>query len=196
MKELILASSSRWRAELLSRLRVPFVVQAASIDESPLPGEVAVALAVRLAREKAEKIFASAPASLVIGSDQVCHVDGIILHKPGTVARAGEQLARLSGRTALFTTAVCVCAPGFSGADQQTDQVIYRELDQRDIDAYLQAEPDAAECAGACRAESLGIALCHEISSTDPTALIGLPLIKLTALLHQAGLDIPTHPTP
>ncbi len=151
-------------------------------------------MAVRLAQEKAEKIFATAPSSLVIGSDQVCHLDGIILHKPGTIERASKQLARLSGRTALFTTAVCVCTPGFSGADQQTDQVIYREFNQQEIDAYLQAEPDAAECAGACQAESLGITLCHQISSTDPTALIGLPLIKLTALLRQAGLDIPASP--
>lgn len=188
---LILASTSRYRRELLSRLGLPFAVEAPGIDESARPGELPEALALRLAGEKAHAIAHRHPQALVIGSDQAATLDGAIaIGKPGSHERAREQLRAASGRTLAFHTALCVTrkADGFDERANVATRVRFRRLDDAEIENYLQRE-QPWDCAGAARVEGLGIALLEAIEGDDPTALVGLPLIALAGMLRRAGLS-------
>ena len=187
---LILASTSRYRRELLQRLRLPFEVLSPGVDETPLPGEAPAALALRLALAKARAVAALRPNAVVIGSDQVADLDGLAIGKPGTHERATEQLRLLSGRQAVFQTAVAVVR--FDSAFEQVVlapvSVRFRALSDAEIEHYLRLE-EPYDCAGSAKCETLGIALLESIDSDDPTALVGLPLIRTCALLRAAGLD-------
>ena len=187
---LILASTSPYRRELLQRLRLPFEVLSPGVDETPQPGEAPAALALRLALAKARAVAALRPNAVVIGSDQVADLDGLAIGKPGTHERATEQLRWLSGRQAVFQTAVAVVR-----VDSAFEQVVlapvsvrFRALSDAEIEHYLRAE-QPYDCAGSAKCETLGIALLESINSDDPTALVGLPLIRTCALLRAAGLD-------
>lgn len=183
---LILASTSRYRAELLARLRLPFEQVAPAVDEAERAGESPEARALRLATEKARAVMALRPGRWVIGSDQVASSGSSLLHKPGSLAGNIEQLAGLSGREARFITAVAVGCDDrlFSASDVTT--VRLRRLSREQIERYVAREP-AQDCAGGFKIEGLGIALFEEVRCQDPTALIGLPLIALRRLLDQAG---------
>lgn len=187
---LILASTSRYRRELLERLRLPFEVIAPGVDESPRPGEAPAALALRLAQAKAAAVAERHPTALVIGSDQVADLDGEAIGKPLSHERAQHQLRTMSGRSVVFQTAVCVARreAGYSKALLAPVRVRFRELDDAQIEHYLRAE-QPYDCAGSARSEALGIALLASIESDDPTALVGLPLIRTCTLLREAGLD-------
>jgi septum formation protein len=187
---LILASSSRYRQELLARLRVDFASLTPNIDESPLPNELPLETSLRLAEEKARAIAHSHPAALIIGSDQVAVCDGQRLDKPGHHAGAVAQLSRASGRIVIFHTAVVLLnvASGNLQTAVTPTEVRFRSISIAEIEAYLQQEA-AYDCAGSAKVEGLGIALMEEIRSTDPTALVGLPLIALAAMLRAEGLD-------
>ena len=187
---LILASTSRYRHELLSRLRLPFEVLAPEVDESAGHGETPVALAQRLALAKARAIAVRRPEAVVIGSDQVADLDGHALGKPGTHERAVQQLHRMRGHKVLFHTAVAVvCASsGFEQAALCSVAVSFRDLGDDEIEHYLRTE-QPYDCAGSAKCETLGIALLSAIDSDDPTALIGLPLIRTCELLRRAGID-------
>ncbi|KAA0211976.1 MAG: septum formation protein Maf [Proteobacteria bacterium] len=188
---LILASTSRYRRELLLRLGLPFAVEAPEVDESARPGERPEALALRLAGEKAHAVAHRHPQALVIGSDQAATLDGAIaIGKPGSHERAREQLRAASGRTMEFHTALCVTreTDGFDERASVSTRVRFRRLDDAEIDRYLQLE-QPWDCAGAARVEGLGIALLEAVVGDDPTALIGLPLIALTGMLRRAGLS-------
>jgi septum formation protein len=187
---LILASTSRYRRELLARLRLPFDTVSPAVDETPLPGETPAALAQRLALAKAQAVAALHPQAVVIGSDQVADLDGEALGKPGTHERAVAQLARMSGRQLVFQTAVAVMHADsvFAAVELAQVKVQVRTLSPDEIERYLRAEP-AYDCAGSAKSEGLGIALLEAVHSDDPTTLIGLPLIRTCALLRRAGLD-------
>ena len=187
---LILGSTSRYRRELLSRLPLPFEVDAPRVDETPLPGEAPAALARRLAVAKAREVAARHPQAIVIGSDQVADLDGQPLGKPGTHERAVEQLRAMSGRVVIFQTALAVCcmASGFEAEDLAPVRVRFRSLSAAEIERYLRLE-QPYDCAGSAKSEGLGVALLESIDSDDPTALVGLPLIRTCALLRRAGLD-------
>ena len=191
--ELILASGSRYRAELLARVAPGFRQVSAQVDETPRPDEPALELVARLARAKAEAVAAAHPGSVVIGSDQVAELDGAIVGKPGTPAAASAQLAAASGRTVAFHTGLCVIdarhVPARHHATIDTTHVTFRSLDAAQIARYLQREP-ALDCAGSFKAEGLGIALFERIATDDPTALIGLPLIALCRLLAAIGVAV------
>lgn len=189
--QLILASGSRYRAELLARLRLPFTQESPDIDESPLPDEAATTLAARLALSKAQVVAAAAPGAWVIGSDQVCACEGRLLGKPGTRENAIEQLRFLSGKYSAFVTAVAlVCEGGKTYRDFDTTVVQFRKLSEAEILRYVDAEP-SFDCAGSAKIEGLGITLTAEVQSRDPTALIGLPLIATAKLLRKAGFALP-----
>ena len=187
---LILASTSRYRRELLERLRLPFEVRAPQVDETPLPSEAPAALAHRLALAKARAVAAQVPAAVVIGSDQVAELDGRAIGKPGSHERAVQQLRTMSGRSVVFHTAVAVARTqsGFEAAVHVPVTVRFRRLADAEIERYLRLE-QPYDCAGSAKCETLGIALLEAIESDDPTALVGLPLIKTAQLLRQAGLD-------
>lgn len=187
---LILASTSPYRRELLERLRLPFEVIAPEVDEMPLPGEQPATLARRLARAKAADVAARHPGAVVIGSDQVADLDGTPLGKPGNHERAVAQLRAMRGRRVIFHTAVAVrcIARAVDASELAEVAVLVRELSDDDIEHYLQAERPY-DCAGSAKAEGLGIALLSRIESDDPTALIGLPLMRTCALLREAGID-------
>lgn len=185
---LILASSSRYRAELLARLRIPFQAIVPDIDETPAPGEPAAQLALRLANAKAATIAGTHPGAIVIGSDQVALCDKRILGKPGTMERAHDQLRYMAGKETLFHTAIAVTDGSRTESANVITRCTMRQLDDRQIDIYLRAD-SPLDTAGSAKAESLGIALMETIASDDPTALIGLPLIALTRLLTGFGLD-------
>lgn len=188
---LILGSSSPYRRELLSRLRIPFDVAVPDIDETPLPGEAPEATALRLSRLKAESIAARHPGALVIGSDQVCTLDGAQIGKPGSHEKALAQLQAMRGRTVTFHSALCLL-DGRTGAAQMRDvltHATFRDLSDAELDAYLRLETPY-DCAGSAKAEGLGIALLARVESDDPTALIGLPLIALTGMLRAAGYPL------
>ena len=191
-RPLVLGSSSRYRRELLERLHLPFTVAAPESDESPLPGEAPHALALRLALAKAHAVAALHPQAIVIGSDQVADLAGEPLGKPGNHERATAQLRRMSGRTVVFQTAVAGgCSDsGFSEVDIAPVEVRFRPLDDATIERYLRAE-QPYDCAGSAKSEGLGIALLDAIVSDDPTALIGLPLIRTCRMLRAAGLVLP-----
>ena len=187
---LILASTSRYRRELLTRLRLPFEVESPDVDETPGADEQPPALARRLALAKAQAVAARAPDAIVIGSDQVADLDGRCIGKPGTHARATQQLRSMSGRTVVFHTAVAVLsrAAAFAGSVVVPVTVRFRSLTDPEIERYLRAE-EPYDCAGSAKCETLGIALLEAIESDDPTALIGLPLIRTCDLLRRAGID-------
>jgi septum formation protein len=187
---LILASTSRYRRELLERLRLPFTVHAPEVDETPQPGESPAALAQRLAMAKAQAVAALHPAAVVIGSDQVADLDGTPVGKPGTHERAVAQLRSMRGRSVVFQTAVAVvcAARGYAAAALVPVTVRFRALSDAEIEHYLRTE-QPYDCAGSAKCETLGIALLDGIDSDDPTALVGLPLIRTSALLRDAGID-------
>lgn len=188
MPDLILASTSRYRQELLARLRLPFKAVAPEVDEAALPGEAPAALAERLALAKARAIATRWPDAIVIGSDQVADLDGQAIGKPGTHEAAAAQLRRMSGHEVVFQTAVAIVAPGLAAIERAEVRVRVRELSDTAIDAYLRAD-QPYDCAGSAKVESLGIALLDAVESDDPTALVGLPLIRTCALLRRAGLE-------
>lgn len=187
---LILGSTSRYRRELLQRLRLPFDCVAPQVDETARVGELPVALAQRLALAKAQEVAARHADAVVIGSDQVAELDGLAIGKPGSHERAVAQLQAMSGRSVVFHTAVAVVRPatGFARTLLAPVTVRFRRLERAEIDAYLHAE-QPYDCAGSAKSEALGIALLDAIESDDPTALVGLPLIRTCALLREAGLD-------
>jgi septum formation protein len=191
-RALVLGSTSRYRRELLERLGLPFEVAAPDIDESPLPGEVPPALARRLALAKAMVVAQRYPDAIVIGSDQVADLDGEALGKPGDHVRATAQLRRMRGRTVVFHTAMAVVclASGFQQEDVAPVRVAFRPLTDAEIETYLRRE-QPYDCAGSARSEGLGIALLDGIDSDDPTALVGLPLIRTCRMLRAAGLQVP-----
>ena len=193
---LVLASTSRYRRELLQRLRCPFDVIAPEVDESPLPGERPPDLALRLALAKARAVAALRPDSIIIGSDQVADADGQAIGKPGNHARAVAQLQTMRGRQVLFHTAVAVVhrAAGFERCELVSVTVRFRHLGDDEIESYLRLE-QPYDCAGSAKCETLGIALLESIDSDDPTALVGLPLIRTSALLRAAGFNPVHHAT-
>ena len=191
-RPLILGSSSRYRRELLARLGQPFEVAAPDVDETPRPGEAPPVLARRLALAKARDVAARFPQAIVIGSDQVADLAGQPLGKPGTHERARAQLRAMSGQTVIFQTALSVVclATGFEQSDLAAVEVRFRPLGEGEIERYLRAE-QPYDCAGSARSEGLGVALLDAIYSDDPTALVGLPLIRTARLLRAAGRVLP-----
>ncbi|EQD61239.1 Maf-like protein [mine drainage metagenome] len=191
-RTLILASTSAYRAALLRRLGRDFLQIAPDCDERALPGEPVAAQAQRLAAGKAASVAARHPDALVLGSDQLAERDGQPVGKPGTHAAARAQLAAASGRTLRFHTAWCLIdvASGqrWQGCDLTSARL--RMLDAASIERYLERERPY-DCAGSFKSEGLGIALFERIDSSDPTALIGLPLIAVAAALRAAGLEVP-----
>jgi septum formation protein len=190
-RALILGSTSRYRRELLERLRVPFDVVSPEVDETPLPNEAPQALATRLALAKAKAVAAQYPNAVVIGSDQVADLNGEPLGKPGNHARAVLQLQRMRGQTVVFQTAVSVVcqASHFEQTELAQIKVRFRDLSDTEIETYLRAE-EPYDCAGSAKSEGLGIALLDAIDNDDPTALIGLPMIRTARLLRAAGIDL------
>jgi septum formation protein len=187
---IVLASTSRYRRELLERLQVPFEVLAPEVDEAARPGETPHDTALRLAAAKARAVHAQRPDAVVIGSDQVADLAGRALNKPGEHAAALAQLTAMQGREVVFHTAVAVVAPGGGlQVDCVPTTVRMRSLPPAALERYLVADAPY-DCAGAARIESLGIALVERVQSDDPTALIGLPLIRVTAMLAAAGIDV------
>jgi septum formation protein len=187
---LILASTSRYRHELLSRLHLRFEAISPEVDETALPDEAPAALAQRLALAKAWAVAKKRPEAVVIGSDQVADLAGQALGKPGTHERAVQQLRSLRGHRVLFHTAVAVVRAdtGFERAALSSVAVSFRDLSDDEIEFYLRTE-QPYDCAGSAKCETLGISLLSAIDSDDPTALVGLPLIRTSELLRQAGID-------
>jgi septum formation protein len=190
-RQLILASTSVYRRQLLERLRIPFSVISPEVDESDLPGETPEPLARRLALAKAQAVALRHPECVVIGSDQVADLAGQALGKPHTHARAVVQLQRMRGQTVIFQTAVAVVchATGFAQVELAPVRVQFKPLTDAQIEHYLQIE-QPYDCAGSAKSEGLGIALLERIDNDDPTALVGLPLIRTCILLEAAGLSL------
>ena len=190
-RQLVLASTSIYRRQLLQRLALPFECTAPDIDESPLARELPHDTALRLSLAKARAVAPRFPNALVIGSDQVAVHKGDLLGKPGSHERALAQLRRLSGDAADFHTAVSLLDAHTGEARSQlvSCRVVFRELNDRLIESYLRLE-QPYDCAGSAKSEGLGIALIERIETEDPTSLIGLPLIALTTMLEQAGLPV------
>ena len=191
-RPLILASTSPYRRELLSRLGLPFSVANPETDETPLPGESPEALSLRLAEAKARAVAGDFPDALIIGSDQVATTQGRIYGKPGNRERAIAQLRELSGQTVNFFTGLCLLDARSGQAEVRgvPTLVTFRTLSDGEIERYLDREP-AYNCAGSAKSEGLGIALLQSLRGDDPNALVGLPLIALCDLLRQHGIDIP-----
>ncbi|EER61292.1 maf protein [Acidovorax delafieldii 2AN] len=191
-RPLVLGSTSRYRRELLSRLNLPFETAAPHVDETPLAGETPRALALRLALAKAHAVARQYSQAVVIGSDQVADLHGTPLGKPGTHERAVAQLRQMSGQTVVFQTAVAVvcAATGFEQVDLAPVEVRFRALSDSEIERYLRIE-EPYDCAGSAKSEGLGIALLDAIVSDDPTALIGLPLIRTCRMLRAAEVVLP-----
>ncbi len=190
-RTLILGSSSRYRKELLSRLKIPFEVAAPEVDETPLSNETPRDLALRLALAKARAVASQNPEAVVIGSDQVADLEGLPLGKPGNHVNAVKQLQRMRGKTVIFQTALSVVclATGFEQTDLAAVKVTFRDLTDAEIEAYLMAE-EPYDCAGSAKSEGLGIALLAAIDNDDPTALVGLPLIRTCHMLSAAGVKL------
>jgi septum formation protein len=190
-RSVILGSTSVYRRELLSRLRIPFDVQAPDVNESALSGESPLQLAQRLSLAKAHVVAQKFPDAVVIGSDQVADLDGLALGKPGNFERATVQLRQMRGKTVVFQTAVAVVchATGFVAQDYAAVHVVFRDLSDAEITAYLLAETPY-DCAGSAKSEGLGIALLASIGNDDPTALVGLPLIRTCNMLRAAGVKL------
>jgi septum formation protein len=189
-RRLVLASTSPYRRELLARLRLPFDVDPPDVDERPRPGEAPASTASRLALAKASAVAERHADAVVIGSDQVADLDGQGVGKPGDHERATAQLRAMRGRIVVFQTAVAVVctATGFAESALVPVTVRMRELSDAEIERYLRAETPY-DCAGSAKIETLGIALVEIVASDDPTALIGLPLIRTCELLRRAGVD-------
>lgn len=189
---LILASTSPYRRELLHRLGLPFEVASPQTDESRWPGESPEAMALRLSEAKARAVAGTHPDALIIGSDQVATVDGLIYGKPGSHERAVDQLRVLSGKTVNFYTGLCLynARTGVVEVCGVPTLVTFRNLTDEEIERYLRREP-AYDCAGSARSEGLGIGLLSRIAGDDPNALVGLPLIALCALLRRQGVAVP-----
>lgn len=192
LPHLILASTSRYRADLLRRLGLAFTQRAPEVDEPELAGEPAPTRAMRLARAKAEAAAQGEPNLVVIGSDQVAELAGSILHKPGTSARAQAQLHASSGHSVVFHTAICVVDTCNGQTHTHVDRTIvhFRDLRDEEIRRYVERE-QPLDCAGSFKCEGLGIALFTHIETHDPTALIGLPLIALAQMLRDCGIELP-----
>lgn len=190
-RQLILGSTSRYRRELLARLNTPFTVVGPDVDETPAEHEAPYALALRLALAKARAVAALHPEAVVIGSDQVADLNGTPLGKPGTHERAVLQLQRMRGQTVVFQTAVAVvcAATQFEEADLAAVKVRFRDLSDAEIESYLRTE-QPYDCAGSAKSEGLGIALLASIDNDDPTALVGLPLIRTCRMLRAAGIAL------
>ena len=188
MPPIILASTSRYRRELLARLQLPFTTRSPDTVEDPIEGEMPAAMAARLALAKARSVVA--PNAIVIGSDQVASLDGRLLRKPGSAEVAVAQLRAAQGKAVLFHTAVAVIATGSGKTLQHVDctEVLFRRLDDFELAQYVQLE-SPLDCAGSFKSEGLGVALFERISSEDPTALIGLPLIFVADALRRLGAD-------
>ena len=190
-RKLILGSTSPYRRALLARLRVPFEVAAPAVDEAQLPTETPQQLACRLAMAKARAVAAQFPECVVIGSDQVADLAGQALGKPGDHARAVLQLRQMRGQTVVFQTAIAVVCQqtGFAQMDLAQVKVRFRDLSDLEIESYLKAETPY-DCAGSAKSEGLGIALLEAIDNDDPTALVGLPLIRTCRMLRAAGIQV------
>jgi septum formation protein len=190
-RRLVLGSTSRYRRELLARLGLAFEVAAPDVDETPLPGEPPVATALRLSEAKARAVAARYPDALVIGSDQVADCDGRAVSKPGDRANAQRELRALSGRTIVFHTGVALvdAASGRCRCEMVDVTSVFRTLSDAEIDLYLDREAPY-DCAGGVKSEALGIALFERITSVDPTALVGLPLIALCRMLRAEGVAV------
>jgi len=188
---IVLASTSKYRRELLARLGLPFEVAAPGVDETPLPHEAPEETSRRLAEAKARAVAERFPESIVIGSDQVAVLDGLPLGKPGNHANALRQLKAMRGKEVVFHTALCLC----HAASRRTQTrvvpyyVRFRDYSDADIERYLQRE-QPYDCAGSARCEGLGIVLIAEMRGSDPNALIGLPLIALTEMLAAQGVSV------
>lgn len=191
-RRLILASTSPYRRELLSRLRIPFESAAPDTDESPLAGEAPRATAIRLSECKARAVATSFPDALIIGSDQVAAQGNQRFGKPGTRANAVTQLRAMRGREIVFHTGLCVLDSSTQLARTCCVDVHvgFRDLEDEEIEAYLDKE-DALNCAGSARSEGLGISLLSYLRGDDPNALVGLPLIALCDMLRDAGVKLP-----
>jgi septum formation protein len=191
-RRLVLGSTSRYRAELLQRLGLPFEQRAPGTTETEQMGEAPAMRAMRLAIAKATDAGASLPDALVIGSDQVAELDGVLLEKPGSIERAHAQLTACSGRSVNFHTALCLLDTSSGQQHTHVDltRVHFRQLDAVEITRYI-AREQPLDCAGSFKCEGLGISLFARIENSDPTALIGLPLIALAQLLRDAGIRVP-----
>lgn len=187
-RELVLASSSPYRKQLLERLGIPFSTISPTVDEQPGPGETAQQLVKRLSLAKADAVASSHPNSLVIGSDQTADLKGRLLGKPGTAANAELQLAQCSGQSVLFHTGLCVVSAESREYRSVETLIKFRTLSSAQISQYVKLE-QPLNCAGSFKVEHRGIILFEEVTSSDPTALIGLPLIALTDMLYNVGHD-------
>jgi len=186
--QLILASRSRYRNTMLARLRLPFTVVAADVDETPQPQETPQQTALRLARAKAEAVAKQYPGAWVIGADQVATMDGTPVGKPGSLERARAQLRQFSGRTLVFHSALCLTDGSRLQIEDVPTHCQFRQLSDAEIETYLRLE-EPFDTAGSAKAEGLGIALMERMQSDDPTAIIGLPLIALTRMLRNVGIN-------
>ncbi|GLQ95307.1 Maf family protein [Dyella acidisoli] len=191
-RRLVLGSTSRYRADLLRRLGLAFEQRAPGTEEIELASEMPAVRAIRLATAKAMAAGAGLADALVIGSDQVAELDGVLLEKPGSVERAHAQLSACSGRTVTFHTAVCVFDTDSGQQYPYIDLTLvqFRQLQPEEISRYIERE-QPLDCAGSFKCEGLGISLFERIDNSDPTALIGLPLIALAKLLRDAGMAVP-----
>jgi len=191
MMKLVLGSSSLARKELLNRLQIPFEVANPDIDETPLPDELPETHVVRLAEEKARAVAKHYPEALIIGSDQVAYLDGVYLGKPGTHEKAVEQLKIMSGQTIYFCCGLCLLnsATDHAQVSIEITKVVFRHLTDEMIENYLTRQKPY-HCAGSCKSEGLGISMVSEISSNDPTSMIGMPLIKLVGMLQSEGVNV------
>ncbi len=189
MPQIILASSSSYRKQLLERLKLDFSCISPDIDESPKPDETIQSLVDRLARQKAEAVALQHPDSWIIGSDQTASFAGSLIGKPGTPQAAEKQLQAFSGKSLTFYTSLCLLnqKEGFLQTELSTTLVRFRNLSSAEIQHYV-AIDNPIDCAGSFKAESLGISLFDAVESEDPTALIGLPLIALCRLMRHAGI--------
>jgi septum formation protein len=190
-RTLILGSTSRYRKELLSRLQIPFDTAAPDVDETPRSNESPKDLAMRLALAKARAVALRHPEAVVIGSDQVADLEGAPLGKPGNHTNATLQLQQMRGKTVIFQTALSVVclATAYERTDLAAVKVKFRNLSDSEIDSYLRAE-EPYDCAGSAKSEGLGISLLEAIESDDPTALVGLPLIRTCQMLREAGVKL------
>lgn len=188
---IVLASTSIYRKELLERLRLPFITASPNVDETPLPQEAPQQLVRRLAEVKARAVATQFPDALIIGSDQVAILDGHILGKPGNHERAAAQLRMASGKRLEFLTGLCLlnAVSGNAQLDVVSYTAVFRALTDRKIENYLRRE-QPYHCAGAFKSEQLGIALCERFEGEDPSALIGLPLIRLVHMLEREGVSV------
>ena len=190
-RSIVLASTSPYRRELLARLRLPFEVRAPAVNEAALPAEAARETALRLAQAKARAVAPDCPAALIIGCDQVAVLDGVPLGKPGNHASAVGQLKAMRGRSVLFHTALALfnARTGALQTAEVPTTVRFRLYGDGEIERYLETERPY-DCAGSARIEGLGIVLVESVHSTDPTALIGLPLMQLAAMLRNEGVAV------